>query len=134
MLQGLDLGLQSIDALRQVMEIATGLTYNTELGVFANERGRNRLSGLKRVMTDGEKEDAVRRTLSVAGGSGAQHARGKRIRLGPGAISRRVTQGKRATFGHQPRQQAYGRKRWKTNTEALVAAEKAAVNAMDEGQ
>ena len=32
MLQGLDLGLPSVDALRQVMEIATGLTYNTELG------------------------------------------------------------------------------------------------------
>ena len=84
-------------------------------------------------MTDAEKDDAVRRMLRVTGGSGMQNARGTRIRLGPGAISRRVTHGKRATFGHQPQQQAYGRKRWKTNTEALVAAEKAAVNGMEEG-
>ena len=132
MLQGLDLGLQSVEALRQVMEIATGLTYNTELGVFANERGRNQQRDMKRSMTDAEKDDAVERTLRVAGGSGMQSARGTRMRLGPGAISRRVTQGQRATFGHRPRPQAYGRKRWMTNTEALVAAEKAALNAVDE--
>ena len=55
MLQGLDLGLQSVEALRQVMEIATGLTYNTELGVFANERGRNQERVMKRSMTDAER-------------------------------------------------------------------------------
>ena len=55
LLQGLDLGLRSVDALRQVMEIATGLSYNMELGVFANERGRNLQRGMKRSMTDAER-------------------------------------------------------------------------------
>ena len=127
-LQGMDLSLDSAEALRELMGVATGKAYTDELGVFeSGGTSTTRAPGLKRVMTDMSKEEATREALRNAAEGCPGSNRGKRMKLGPNAISRRVTEGKKATFGHQPRTQAYGRKRWKTHTGALISAENEAI-------
>ena len=82
----------------------------------------------ERVAEEGDKANFALIALKNAGERVADGKFGKRMKLGRNAISRRITATKKATFGHQPRAQAYGRKRWRTHTEALIAAERHAMN------
>ena len=115
-----------MEALRQLLEIATGDGYADKLIAFGephvHEGGQ--AQSLSTIMQDADKEEAVRKALNSTCSGASDGRLAKRMKLGRTAISRRVTATKAATFGYQPRVQAYGRRRWKTHTGALVAAER----------
>ena len=123
----MDLSLDGVEALRQLLEVATGESYHSEVGAFGEPHDNVlRAFGLRDIMGDADKESTVRKALKTAGTVECESGRAKRMKIGHTAISRRVTASKAATFGYQPRAQAYGRRRWKTHTGALVAAEREA--------
>ena len=122
-MQGLDLGLDSADAQSALMEVATGEAYLNEV-----QGQRKAGTESERVAEETEKARFAHVALKNAGERVADGKVGRRMKLGRNAISRRITATKKATFGHQPRAQAYGRKRWRTHTEALIAAERNAMN------
>ena len=118
--------MNGVEALRQILEIATGDEYSDTLSAFGEPHSHEggHLHIQRTSMQETEKEEAVRNALKSTS-SGRNDGRiVKRMKLGHTAISRRVTATKAATFGYQPRAQAYGRRRWKTHTGALVAAER----------
>ena len=121
--QGLDLGLNSADAQSCLMEVASGECYDAEV-----QGKRKAGTQSERVAAEGVKANLAVIALKKAGERVVDGKFGKRMKLGRNAISRRITATKKATFGHQPRAQAYGRKRWRTHTEALIAAERHAIN------
>ena len=121
------LSLNGAEALKHLLKIATGESYDSELEAFGEPHNNIlRDAGLRDIMGDADKESTVRKALKTAGTVECESGRAKRMKIGHTAISRRVTASKAATFGSQPRAQAYGRRRWKTHTGALVAAEREA--------
>ena len=134
-LQGLDLSIENASAMREVFEVATGEACLNELNMFGQPcEGRSSNGGGGHVETIGDenKETASKKALGMAQNRFVEGAPVKRMKLGPTAISRRVTESMVSTFGHQPRMQAYGRRRWKTVTGKLVAAERASLAACAE--
>ena len=123
----MDLSLQSKESLRQLMEVATGDSYAQELDTFGEPHEmRDTTRCAEGIVAELEKEEAAKKALQWAGGVAENGRCVKRMKVAQAAISRRVTATKKATFGHQTRTQAYGRRRWKTSTGALVVAEKVA--------
>ena len=109
------------------MEIATGDTYADDLELFGEPHEKSKfVIGCEGIKNENNKRKAVKRAMASAGRSAEGGQRVKRMKVAQAAISRRVTASRRATFGHQAWTQAYGRRRWKTSTGALLAAEKIA--------
>ena len=123
----MDLGLERPETLRSLMEIATGEAYTNELGTFGEPHNSRNPGSTMTIPNDDFKEAAARKAMSTAGSVFRDGMPVKRMRLGPTAISRRVTETTRSTFGHQNRKQAYGRRRWMTSTGVLLAAERCSV-------
>ena len=120
------MGLESSSAMRELMEVATGRHFDENSSTFDHRALKRSRVGAS--MGDQEKCLAAAAALEKARNNIPESNTGRRIKVAQAAISRRVTEGKKSTFGHQPRPQAYGRKRWKTHTAALVAAERAELN------
>ena len=123
--------MRSAESLCTLLEIGTGDCFAKEIALFGepNERRIDEGSALVKSLFDYEKEGIAKRAMSTALNAFGDGVRVKRIlmRLGPTAVSRRVTETAKSTFGHQPRKQPYGKRRWKTDTGALVAAERASL-------
>ena len=123
----MDLQLQSKEALRELMEIATGESYADYQELFGEPHETSQvLIRCEGIMKEDDKRKAVKRAMLSAGRIAEGGQRVKRMKVAQAAISRRVTASRKATFGHQARTQAYGQRRWKTSTGALLAAEKIA--------
>ena len=112
--------------MRELMEVATGEAFDEFTSDFV--RGPKKRSREHGRMGDVEKHKIAVSALESAGKEVVESTNGRRMKVAQAAISRRLTEGKKSTFGHQPRTQAYGRKRWKTHTAALLAAERMAMN------
>ena len=82
---------------------------------------------------DDEKDMWAKKAMTSAQSATIEGRPVKRMKLGPTAVSRRVTETARSTFGHQPRKQGFGRRRWKTDTGALVSAARASLMNSVEG-
>ena len=123
------MGLQSSQALCTLLEVCTGDSYAHDIGLFGEPTGSGtgQWKAVVKDVFDSEKESMSKRAMSRAGYPFVEGMRVKRMRLGPTAVSRRVTETARTTFGHQPRKQAYGKRRWRTDTGALIAAERASL-------
>ena len=127
----MDLSIENASAMREIFEVATGEACLNELNMFGEpSQGRHLDEGGELIsIGDDTKESASRKAMRTAGNRFVDATPVKRMKLGPTAIRRRVTESMQSTFGHQPRMHAYGRRRWKTLTGKLVAAERASVAA-----
>ena len=111
------LSLNGAEALKHLLKIATGESYDSELEAFGEPHSNIlRDAGLRDIMGDADKDITVRKALNTARTVECKSGRTKRMKIGHTAISRRVTATKAATFGYQPRLQAYGCRRWKTHS------------------
>ena len=130
----MDLCLDSASTMCELIEVATGQDFKNEAHLFGHPVEGKRLSGGPSTrIGDHDKAILSKKAMTSAQSAIIEGRPVKRMKLGPTAVSRRVTETMRSTFGHQPRKQAYGRRRWKTDTGALVVAARSCIANSVEG-